>query len=153
MWIKEYVLTIAVTVLFSVLAESVMPETKMKKHISLVAGVIILLVIARPVLSVAENFERFFSAEGEDAEITSSPEIGSRLENAYSSEIQADFFEKTGEAIGKDIENSLYVKCRIRLEQKPDGALCVYADTTRNESIEKLIRDRYGFECYFAKGG
>ena len=54
MWIKSYVITIILVVLMSILTESLMPDTEMKKHISLVSGLVILFAIAKPIISIPD---------------------------------------------------------------------------------------------------
>lgn len=151
MWIKSYISAIAVTVIFSAFAESLMPETEMKKHISLVVGIIILIVISKPVLSIPVFNENILDF-AESASIAS-VEISERLNNTQSDEIRSVFIEKLDNNIEKDIYNKFSVKCNVNIAFKNQDIEYVYVETAENEGIRKHIEEIYGFKCVFEKDG
>lgn len=150
MWIKSYIFAIAVTVVFSAFAETLMPETEMKKHISLVIGIIILIVIARPVLSIPVFDAKIIDLS--ESVSTTSAEISEKLSDAQRKEIEIGFNQKLNNTIEKDIYNNFSVNCRVNIVSKDENIDYVYIEATENDDIRKLVEETYGLKCVFEKG-
>jgi len=153
MWIKTYILTIATVVLFSVFAESLMPDSKMKKHISLVAGLIILFAIAKPLISVNKfSLTDVFSDFSEDVDV-SGEALSKKINNAQTMSVNSDFAKRLSSEISSKIENTMSIKCKVEVIIEENKVKLVKIHSLENSQIKKLVVDTYGLVCVFEGDG
>ena len=149
MWIKNYILTIVAIILISVIAESLMPETKTKKHISLVAGLMIIFAIAKPILSVPrlnfENIEDFLNEEG----ISSSQEISTKIAEARVKEVDNVFKTALCESISENLYKNFGEKYDVEAVVLEGTVEYIQLGCVTDEQIESYIKDTYGVKCVF----
>lgn len=151
MWIKTYILTIITVVIFSSMAENIMPDTNMKKHISLAVGILVLLAIAKPIVSISQfSFDNIIL--NSDKVITTSEELSKKIYNEQSIDIQTSFENKTSEVITSDVNDFFKTKYNVDINVH-DNRTVAKINCEPNIEIEKYIEDKYGFKCVFNKGG
>ena len=151
MWIKSYVITIILVVLMSILTESLMPDTEMKKHISLVSGLVILFAIAKPIISIPDilsensgfNFiknEEFFDQDKNT--------LVEKVVNLRDDTVQSGFKNKLNDVVSKDLYSKfeLSVKTEI-VENENKIFLKIYEE--ENDDVKNYIENTYGIRCFF----
>lgn len=153
MWIKSYIMTIVAVVLLSAVAEALMPETEMKKHISLVVGLLILFAIAKPIISISE-----FSTDNMflklDTEVsTSAKRISEKIENVQFEVVDTTFSDSLSQAIAKSINTNYGVKSNVEAVIKNGTVKNIKIDSEPNDDIRQFIRNTYGLECVFERDG
>lgn len=153
MWFKTYILTIISVVLLSAIAESLMPETQMKKHISLVAGLIVLLAIAKPIVSIPKLSVDDIFFRLEDWTTVSSQEISKKITEAQYQTVDNTFGSALSDTITESINDSCNIKCRA--EAVIDNGMVKYVrlNCMENSEIKNFVKQTYGLECVFEKDG
>ncbi len=153
MWIKGYILTIALVVLLSALAEALMPDSNMKKHISLVTGLIMLLAIAKPVISLPRFSLDDILFTLEDKVAVSGADISKSIVSAQLQAADTGFEEALSKAISNSIFDSLGIKCNVKAVAKEGSVSQIKLDCRESEEIREHIKQNYGLECVFERDG
>lgn len=149
MWIKSYVSTIILVVLLSLIAESVMPDTAMKKHVSLISGLVILLAIARPIISIpsilVENTRFDFI---DDSFILDESSLSEKIVNIRDSAVQSGFKSTLNDLISQDLYKNFRLKVKTEIfENGEDVYLKIYDKEISD--VRKHIENTYGIRCIF----
>lgn len=149
MWIKSYIITLVSVALLFAVFEILMPNTNMKKYISLIAGIVALFTIIKPVVSFPKHILEDISFELEsNAEYTSS-QISESITNSLSKEIDNNFQKSLSSAIELSVEQVCNIKCKATPHIEDGMVKYVYIDSQKNEAIEKHIKENFGLVCYF----
>ncbi len=151
MWIKQYILTITSVVVFSAMAEALMPENTMKKHISLVAGLLVLLAISKPIINMTKlkpiDLNLNFDIESESGDILN------KLERTQSNEIENTFEASLSSSIEKELSDKFGVSLKVNVVKSKDNTVEIKLYGAENEQLRKHIKYVYGLESTFEKGG
>lgn len=152
MEIKKYIITIAATVIIASMAEVLMPEGSFKKHISLVTGLFVLFVMAKPIQLITSlpniDVENFFDVDTE----SSSAVISEKLNVAQQEEINTKFEKSVSSSISEKIKDTNNVSCEVQVCFENGIINHVTVFTAENDEIRKTIKDIYGLECDFKEG-
>ena len=148
--IKNYILTIAATVLFCAIAENLMPDGNIKKHISLVVGLVILYAIANPLIDMPEFLIDGIKIELNESSDISSKKINSEIERTSFEIIDNSFSEALENAIENSIENNFGVKKSVNVNSQNGEIVSTVIQGERNQNIESFIRQNFGLNCTFS---
>lgn len=148
--IKSYILTIAATVLFCAIAESLMPDGNIKKHISLVVGLVILYAIANPLIDIPKFLIDGIKIELSESSDMSSEKINSEIEKTSFEIIDNSFSEALENAIENSIENNFGVKKSVNVKSQNGEIVSTIIQGERNQNIESFIRQNFGLNCAFS---
>lgn len=151
MWIKTYIMTIVTVVLLSAITEALMPETDMKKHLSLVVGLVVLFAMAKPLVSIPRFAveDMIFRVE-EDVSI-SSKSINKKIEDAQIVVVDNQFSKSLSDTISHSIYSSCAIKCNVEVLIDNGIIEGVIIDAHENEDIRKFVKKNYGLECTFKR--
>ena len=152
MWIKSYILTIVTIVIFLSVVESIMPDTDMKKHISLVAGLIVLLTIARPVISITKISYNDLVLNT-DVALQASNNLNKKIDSHHAGMAKKDFAYKTSQIITQSINTHFNTSYIAQAVIYNDSDIKIKLNCTANEAIRNYVKTNYGFDCIFEKGG
>lgn len=147
--IKNYILTIAATVLFCAVAENLMPEGNIKKHISLVVGLVILLAIANPLIKVPKFLIEGIEIELDEKAETSSKIIKDDIEKTSIKIIDNSFSNALETSIENSIENNFGVKKSVSIKTENGEIVSTVIQGEKNQNIEHFIRQNFGLICTF----
>lgn len=153
MQIKSYIVTIISVVLMSFVAEGIMPDGNMKKHITLVMGIVILIAVSKPVI----DFTGGLFKNGIDLEFYRSDDVSydltQKLENAVTEKVYNSFQTKLNNMAEEEIYSELGVNCKV--ETILDGNTVKYIRVHGKQSIaiENYIEKRFGIKCKFDEVG
>lgn len=153
MWIKNYILTIISVVLLSTIIETLIPDTSMKKHISLVAGLIVLFAIAKPIVSIQRLPMEDVIFHLEDLSKSTSEELYNRISQSQNIIIDNTFSEALSGTISNAIKSTFGLECDTEAVVDNGTVKYVKFDCTENSKVEKFIKQTYGLECIFEKDG
>lgn len=149
MQIKEYVIAIASTVIISSMAEVLMPEGSFKKHISLVTGLFILFVMAKPILSIKAlpsiDLGKFFDVNTSSTSV----EMSEKLNIAEQKAIDTDFEKSLSDSISSKIRELHNINCKVSVLSENSIIKRLTVFSAENDEIRKTINEIYGLECDF----
>ena len=152
MWIKTYIMTIVSVILISVIAESLMPETNAKRHISLVAGLMIIFSIAKPIISLPKfNFESIENILSEEGIITSN-EITEKISETQAKEINRNFKNALSESIAENLNKNFGSEYELEIVMSDTSIDCISLNCTADSKIKSYIENTYGIKCMFVEG-
>ena len=151
MWIKTYILTIIVVVLLSHLADSLMPDNNMKKHISLVCGLIVLLTIAKPFVALPKTLTTNFDLSDSRGSL-SSIELSEKLICDMESTIDSEFCTNLNKTINDDLQNR-YNRSFKTKTIKADKTFYLKIYEKEDIGVKNYIETTYGIMCEFTEGG
>lgn len=149
MWIKNYILTIIIAILFSSFVETLMPSSNMKKHISLISGIIMILVIIKPIIKLPEYMLSELSFRLEYNADNYSEALKEKL-NASQEKIIIDDFETALVCrIQKDLKMHFGKKYEIVISTNAQMVEGIILHGEKNDDIIAYIKSTYGIECVF----
>ncbi len=151
MWIKNYIMTIISVVLISGISESLMPNTNMKKHISLVVGLIILFAIVKPIISIPNITIDNMLLRLEDDATVSSEMINKKIEKFQYEIIDNEFSSSVSNTISNAIYSYCGVKCKVKTLSNNGIIDSIIINAPENENIKEFVKNTYGLECKFKK--
>lgn len=151
MWIKTYIMTIITVVLLSAITEALMPETDMKKHLSLVVGLVVLFAMAKPLISVPHFVVEDMIFRIEEDVSASSKKINKKIEESQINVIDNQFSKSLSETISHSIYSTCGIKCNVDVSINNGIIEKVVIDAEENENIRSFIKKNYGLECAFKR--
>ena len=151
MWIKTYIMTIITVVLLSSITEALMPETDMKKHLSLVVGLVVLFAMAKPLISIPRFAVEDMIFRIEEDVSSSSKKINEKIEEAQINIVNNQFSRSLSETISKSVYSSCGIKCNVDVSINNGTIEKVFIDDYENDVIKNFIKNNYGLECTFQK--
>lgn len=151
MWIKNYILTIISVVLLSTIIETLMPDTSMKKHISLVAGLIVLFAIAKPIVSIHRLPMEDVIFRLDDLSKSTSKELYNRISQSQNVIIDNTFAGALSGTISNAIKSTFGIECNTKAVVDNGTVKYVKFNCKENSEVQKFIKQMYGLECIFEK--
>ena len=104
---KEYITTLIYVSVFSILLELIIPETKLKKYISTIISLVILILVVTPIVNVvkAENILEVLAGKVD--------EINFNITNS-SKEYEVNLYNNVSisSSVKKRIEEDIYINCK-----------------------------------------
>ena len=104
---KEYITTLIYVSVFSILLELIIPETKLKKYISTIISLVILILVVTPIVNVvkAENILEVLAGKVD--------EINFNITNS-SKEYDVNLYnnESISSSVKQRIEEDIYINCK-----------------------------------------
>lgn len=153
MGIKSYILTIVSTVLFSALTESLMPDGKMKKHISLVVGLVILVAITKPLLNIQKFLVEDITYKLEISVDETSSLINEKIMNAQYKAIDDTFEKSLSASLENSVLKSLGTEREIEAEAHNGQITKIVVHGGIDDQVKKHIKQNFGLDCEFTDDG
>ncbi len=154
-FIREYALSIITVVLFSVLLEIMMPSSNFKKYIKLVAGLLVMFVLIRPVvkLPALEQTLEVFNISTE-AFVSQSKAVQQQIAKAQEEQIGSRFTKSLEQKIQDDIYTAFGTSCTVQVifDGKTVQSLKIKAPERTGE-IQLFVKNNYGLEAQVEQGG
>lgn len=149
MWIKNYVLTLISIVIFSSFVEILMPSSNMKKHISLISGIVMIIAISKPIIKFPTHILSEMSFQLEYSQEESPANLSDKLAEVQNELIEDDFSNEIISAVQYDINTKFKKNYDIGVLIENGTVKCVILHGEEHEKIAKYIKQTYGFECMF----
>ena len=127
-----------------------MPDGNIKKHISLVVGLVILYAIANPLIDIPKFLIDGIKIELIENSDMSSEKINSEIEKTSFEIIDHSFSEALENAIENSIENNFGVKKSVNVKSQNGEIVSTIIQGERNQNIESFIRQNFGLNCAFS---
>lgn len=153
MGIKSYILTIVSTVLFSSLTESLMPDGKMKKHISLVVGLVIMVAITKPLLNIQKFLVEDITYKLEISAGETSSLINEKITNAQYKAIDDTFEKSLSDSLESSVLKSLGIEKEIEAEAHNGQITRIVVHGEESEQVKMYIKQNFGLDCEFTDDG
>ena len=153
MEIKSYILTIVSTVILSALTESLMPDGKMKKHISLVVGLVILVAITKPIMNIRKYLVEDITYKLEIAVDETSSLINQKITNAQYKAIDSTFENSLSDSLESSVAKTLGVEREIEAEAHNGQITKILVHGMADNQIKTYIKQNFGLECEFTDDG
>ncbi|MBE7030777.1 MAG: stage III sporulation protein AF [Ruminococcaceae bacterium] len=144
-FIREYIMSIIVVILFSVLLEMIMPGSSFKKYIKLVVGLLIMFAIIKPVIHIPslKNMELpYLTSEQVFSE--QSEQVHTSVEGIQDNLIKKHFSQSLSNEIQDAIYKKFSVTCQVLTEF--DGkqiTVHIAGDEEKRQEIEGFIKTTY----------
>lgn len=153
MQVKSYIFTILSVVILSVVAEGIMPDGGMKKHISLVMGVIILITVSKPVIDLTGVMSRDgFNFESSIPE-TEKNTLTEKFESEIADSIYDGFQSRLNSMIETQIFNNFNLACKVKTIMKNGEIEYVEVSGKENPKIRDWVEKQFGIKCVFDEVG
>lgn len=141
--LNEYAISIIVISLLSVLLENLLPEGHSKKYTGLLIGLLVMLVILKPIASLTKNINSLsFSVPSADKNIaipTPQPYVAESFEKKLADAISDDLFKTYGKT----------VSCRVKCDINESGQIVGFRRISihpHTQDMAKHIAETYGVE-------
>lgn len=142
-FLNEYAVSIIVMSLLSLLLENLLPEGSHKKYTGLLIGLLVMLVILKPITRLPANMNTlYFSLPSNHNNVTIpplKPYVAENFEKNLANTISDDLFKNYGTS----------VSCRVQCETNESGQITgiqrvlLHPHTT---NAAKYIAEKYGIE-------
>lgn len=154
-FIREYALSIIAIVLFSVLLEIMMPSGNFKKYIKLVAGLLVMFVVIRPVVklpALEETLSAFHISV--ESDLSQSEAVRDRVVMAQKTQVNKGFSAELERTIQAGITAAFGQSCTVSaaFDGETVTALSI-AVSSRQEEIRQFVKANYGLEATVTTGG
>lgn len=142
-FLNDYVTGIVVVSLLTLILENLLPQGSHKKYISTIIGLLVMLVILKPLTALphyAETFSVPVLDETEmDNETNMKPYVVTNFEKNLALSITQDVYHTFGETI----------QCRVRCEVNEEGQITSIRSVhlePYQQDVAKFVAGRYGIE-------
>ncbi|MBQ7960484.1 MAG: stage III sporulation protein AF [Clostridia bacterium] len=151
-WISNWIMQIAGIIVVGAISELIMVEGELKKYVKLVAGLVLMLTVIRPIIVISSNT---FQLEIPKSERLKAVELKNRLDEKEMEKI----FEIYREKLETSVENEIYSRFGLDVTAKADVeendensfgniiALTVFSDYTdkaSDDEIKELLNQKFG---------
>jgi len=145
-YISDYVLNIVLVIVLNVIAESIMPSGAFKKYIKTFMGLVVIIMLARPLLEFSDfdiELEKYIVQDGINYEYDE--ELSYVFENA----VDMEFEKNISYAIKNDIkenfgiDNEAFIKC----ENGEIKSVKIKCEEQNFSDIKSFIDKKYGVDC------
>lgn len=153
MGIKSYILTIVSTVILSALTESLMPDSKMKKHISLVVGLVMVVAITKPILNIRKYLVEDITYKLEVAVDETSSMINEKITNAQYKAIDSTFEKSLSDSLENSVTKSLGLEKEIEAEAHNGQITKIVVHGEVDNQVKTHIKQNFGLDCEFTDDG
>jgi len=151
-WISNWIMQIAGIIVVGAICELIMVEGELKKYVKLVAGLVLMLTVIRPIIVISSNT---FQLEIPKSERLKAVELKNRLDEKEMEKI----FEIYREKLETSVENEIYSRFGLDVTAKADVeendenslgniiALTVFSDYTDKASDDErkeLLNQKFG---------
>ncbi|MBE7023297.1 MAG: hypothetical protein E7412_02410 [Ruminococcaceae bacterium] len=151
-WISNWIMQIAGIIVVGAICELIMVEGELKKYVKLVAGLVLMLTVIRPIIVISSNT---FQLEIPKSERLKAVELKNRLDEKEMEKI----FEIYREKLETSVENEIYSRFGLDVTAKADVeendensfgniiALTVFSDYTdkaSDDEIKELLNQKFG---------
>lgn len=149
MWIKNYILTLIILVLLTSFVEALMPNSSMKKHVSLMAGIVMILLIINPVIKLPDYLINKISFQLQYNQNTPDNNLSDKIVESHNELILSDFSINISGVIEKDISSQFDKLYKVDVLTQDNAITGVVLYGEEDVHIAEYIRKTYGFESTF----
>lgn len=154
-YIRAYALSIIAIVLFSVLLEIMMPSGNFKKYIKLVAGLLVMFVLIRPIVKLPA-LEQTLAAFHVSTEtfMTQSEAVRDRLTHAQEEQIAGQFSDNLEQTIQEGILTAFQISCTVTAVFDGKTVTRLLIETPEKAAeIKQFVKSSYGLDAEVTVGG
>ena len=145
-YISDYVLNIVLVIVLNVIAESIMPSGAFKKYIKTFMGLVVIIMLARPLLEFSDfdiELEKYIVQDGINYEYDE--ELSYVFENA----VDIEFEKNISYAIKNDIKENFGIDSEafIKCENGEIKSVKIKCEEQNFSDIKSFIDKKYGIDC------
>ena len=154
-FIREYTLSIIAIVLFSVLLEIMMPSSNFKKYIKLVAGLLVMFVVIRPIVKLPALEETLTAFHISDASYgAQSMAVRDRVAAAQSAQVKETFSAQLQQSIQSAIAAAFGQSSTVSVIFDGERVTAVSITVSDHaEEIRQFVAANYGLDAAVTIGG